>query len=64
MANDRRLAVSFVLGGTGPEVVRGSVTTETADGTTREFRDELGTTMLVDISDGSMFDVRIIVTRR
>lgn len=55
---------SFVLGGSRPETARGSVTTETADGTTREFRDELGTTMLVEIRDSSVFDVRIAVLRR
>ena len=59
-----RHAVSFVLGGSRPETARGSVTTETADGTTREFRDELATTMLVDVRDGSLFDVRVVITRR
>ena len=55
---------SFVLGGSRPETARGSLTTETTGGTTREFRDELGTTMLVEIRDSSLFDFRVAITRR
>lgn len=59
-----RYTTSFVLGGATPEAARGSVTTETSDGTTRQFRDELGATVPVDVSYGSVFDVRVIVRRR
>jgi hypothetical protein len=58
-----RHTASFQLGGTRPETARGSVATETDDGTTRQFRDELGTTAPVDLTDGSLFEVRIVVKR-
>lgn len=42
---------------------RGSVAAETVAGTTRQFRDELATTVAVDVTFGSLSDVRIIVKR-
>lgn len=57
-------ASSSRLGGRTPESLDGSISTVTRDGVTRQYRDERSTTLPLEVTDASLADVTVTLTRR